>query len=115
MNRVEGILSPHLLRPMKLLPLALILAAVVHSACAIELGTFTAKRSGRSLGIDFSIDYPKEWTGRRPTGDATIASFWSTPSGLGDSMALIVPREQNLNKRDVTKEDFRPHFENPLM
>jgi hypothetical protein len=99
----------------KRLRLALILAAVLHSALAIELETFTAKRSGQTLGIDFSIDYPKEWTGRRPTGGATVASFWSTPSGMGDSMALIVPHEQNLNKRDVTKADFEPHFENPLM
>lgn len=92
---------------------SLVMAA--HLAAAEEMETFTARGHPRASGLDFAISFPKQWNGRRPMGGSTVAAFWTTRQGPGDSMSLIVPSGQNVSKRDVTKDEFRGVFESPAL
>lgn len=100
------------MRPLRILLLAVF---ILSSARAIELEPFTAQGNPKTLGINFTVGHPKEWTSRPTNSPAVIAAFALNPEGLSDSMTLVVPRGQNLSKRDVTKEEFRPLFESPEM
>src|SRR4051812_31429347 len=99
---------------MKSILTVLVALLAMQTAPAAELDSFTAKDHPRASGLDFTIGFPKEWTGRRPIGGSTVASFWSTPVGPGDSMMIVVPAGQNREKPAVTQEAFRAQFENPI-
>jgi hypothetical protein len=91
----------------------LLLAPAVMAA---ELESFTARNHPRASGLNFSIGFPKQWTGRRPISGSVVAAFWTTPIGPGDSMSLVVPPNQRLTlPADVTKDEFRGHFESPAL
>jgi hypothetical protein len=88
--------------------------ALTQGAVAVEFETFTTVGNPKTFGVDFMIDHPKAWQ-VRPAQPGGVAIFWSTPAGPGDSMSLIIPAGQNLEKHDVTKEEFRPLFDDPRM
>jgi hypothetical protein len=100
---------------MKVVPLLVLSLILVGRVVAIDLEKFTARNDPNTFGVDFSIGRPKSWVPRPPNSGAVVAAFWETPQRLCDSMSLVVPKGQNLNKRDVTKNEFRPIFEDPQL
>ena len=87
---------------------------ITHRSAAIELETYVAKGNPRTFGVDFSIGRPKAWVDRKTGDTRQLAVFWKTPTGLVDSMTLIVPPTQTRDGK-VTKEDFKEMFANPQL
>lgn len=85
---------------------------LVAQAWAIELERFQVKDHPKALGQNFSILRPKTWA-ERPTrvNPAVITAFWSTPQGIGDSMTLVIPANQNLKRRAISKTEYQKAFQ----
>ncbi len=100
---------------MKRILVALFTLAAVQLCVAVELETFTSKGNPRTFGVDFSIGRPKAWVTRNAMPPGAFAVFWQAPAGLVDHMTIVFPRTSSGQTEEVTKDDFRPIFENPQL
>lgn len=74
---------------------------------------FKSQGNEKAGGLNFTLAYPKGWVAKDSKRTNTLQVFWEYPSAYSDSIAIIVPPGQDLDKKAITHEKFKTLFENP--
>ena len=69
--------------------------------------TFSSKGHKKAGKLNFTLDYPNGWFAKESKKSNTLQVFWEYPSTYCDSIAIIIPPGQNLEKAAVTHEKFK--------
>ncbi len=77
--------------------------------------TFTSKGHEKAGELDFSLDYPNGWFAKESKKTSTLKVFWEYPSSYCDSISIVIPPGQNLDKPDISHERFLTLFESPRL